>query len=1282
MAQNNDLEEEASQRNHGKPYGAKHPVPTVQGYREHRAHIKEEEEQEGKQQIAREEAGESEVGEVGKGQPGKSVNPQDETQLKSSNELYPTANRHVASQTTSAPDNPTKDHEGHGNQSSKTPVKDKRGGREGEDAKSATEEVAATVDPKKKRKIMKSKKRHGKGREVTDPVTHLPVTIHDMTDKSLDNAPENNPDPSSGGHRTATGQAGASKSQTQLDQETDELQGGHDGMRNLFPPPDFNATKNEMMETVRAALTIGLGAISGLAVAALMAISMVQSKSWILPLPSSFVVLAAALGAVGLTYGVSGYAANKVDDIFEDEVWDAAKSNEMSTDISGEQIPESVDWLNNLVTSVWPLINPDLFTSLADTLEDVMQASLPKVIRMVSVDDIGQGSEAIRILGIRWLPTGAASQSIDQDGRLSKSKGNDRQDSKEGEQQEQSIREGMEAEEGDFVNMELAFAYRTRSSGKSIKRKAKNAHLYLKFYLPGGIAVPVWVELKGIIGIMRLRLQLTPDPPFFSLCTLTFLGQPRANLSCVPLSKHNLNIMNVPLISKFVQSSVDAALAEYVAPKSLTLDLKDMLVGDDFKKDTLARGVIFVHIKKAVGFKQGDGGFGPMEGSSDAYVTVSWGKFGKALAATRVIVAENEPVWDEWAYILVSPEEINANESLRLQLWDSDKYTADDDLGRVELTLKELMHGSKTKNRMADREDGFHGEDPDEKLPGTLTWSVGWFSKVHIQQSQLDQQTVDKEIRSVEELKKQVSETAASKLREATFKDESSERHQQTVQDFKEREDEMMISAPPPDGFPSGILSVQIHNITGLEVARLNRRSNNDEDREDEAEQSDNLPDSYCTIILNHRKVYRTRTKPKNAKPFFNAGTERFVSDWQTTEVMVSVRDSREAENDPLLGIVYLPLRRVFQKRSQIMETFPLAGGIGHGRIRISMVWRSVELKLEPQLRGWEYGTLEVKAPIKAKGSFGADSIDQCKLKLKTKLGSAKMYSSDDGWRPKKQDQSSLFLGVTKRYASPLTIEFRQKSVMSDNTPAIAVLWMNEIPDEEEKTVTLKVWHGGKDQLKRARSCAEYAGLKEGEEPIGEIELTLRLWRGLSGYHKSYASKSRNHDMRDVMEVLDTINDEKMTADEAEDDDIMTDSDSDSEPDYDKLSSTTSDKRSSQEEIEKRKMLRKADADSSSSEDDGSGKAVKKLPGKIKQRASSLLSGPSGSEDDGSRGPLAQVQDYKKHHKQLHRSHKGVMQWKTARTLDWMAGKANMSKGRLGDVFKHGEKEAGIETEV
>ena len=290
---------------------------------------------------------------------------------------------------------------------------------------------------------------------------------------------------------------------------------------------------------------------------------------------------------------------------------------------------------------------------------------------------------------------------------------------------------------------------------------------------------------------MRMRLQLCPDPPFFALCTITLLGQPKADLSCVPLTKKGLNIMDLPIISSFVQSSIDAALAEYVAPKSLTLDLQDMLVGDDFKKDTTARGVVMVRIKRARGFKESDASIGRLKfGSSDPYIAVGWAKFGKPVWTTRVIVDEMEPVWEETTFILVGPEELNAEERLRVQLWDSDRTSADDDLGRIEVDLKELMHSTHSKGKMWDRHDGFLSEDSDEKMPGSLEWSVGYYAKTRIQEEQLQRQSEDTEINTIQQLKNSVLDETEQKMREATEKNESLEIDQQKAQDLKNREGE------------------------------------------------------------------------------------------------------------------------------------------------------------------------------------------------------------------------------------------------------------------------------------------------------------------------------------------------------------------------------------------------------------------------------------------------------------------------------------------------------------
>lgn len=1308
MSNPGDFNQEDGHMKYGGAYTPSHPVPTIQKYREERGEL--ESNVKKREDVQGENGEEEEEGTFHRAENAvKKIFGHGHVE-KISGDPYPSQNRHAMSDSNNPPPIPNKEAKDPSEPPQAPPKDDRKTSREGDkhhkdggQPQTASQAAASHSDPREKRKAMKHMKRDDGGREVTDPVTHLPIIIHDSTGKDLKKAPENEPAAGSG-HRTETGLTGASKSDSQLDEETREAQEGHGMMQRLFPPPNFDQTQSEMMRTYRFAATIGIGSAVICATLVLVAAQLLSltgsqrqedgSGKWrMVFIPASITVTLSALFGGLVVWGVGEWLNKRVQEIWEDAVWDSSRASEGREIEDHDKIPESTQWLNALFASVWPLINPDLFTSLADTLEDVMQASLPKLVRMISVEDLGQGSEALRILGVRWLPTGASSRSVDADGNLkSKSDANDRtapgegeiqqdiegspaQDgeckSKAQEQEQENVASGMEAEQGDFVNMEIAFAYRASSTGKSLRTKSKNAHLYLKFYLPGSIALPVWVEMRGIIGTMRVRLQLTPDPPFFSLATITFLGQPKADLSCVPLNKHSLNIMDLPLISSFVQSSIDAALAEYVAPKSLTLDLKDMLVGDDFKKDTLAHGVVVVRIKKARDFKEGDGSLGPLKkGSSDAYVTTGWGKFGKPVASTRIIVGNQEPVWDEYAYVLVGTEEINAQEMLRIQLWDSDRTTADDDLGRVEVDLKELMKSPKTKKIMCDREDRLRGPDGDEEMPGTLYWSVGYFAKAHITAEQLAAQTEEPDVNSVEDLQKKVARTAELKLREATEKDESREISQQKVQDLKEREDALIISSPPLKEYPSGIVSIQIHQITGLELEQLNKNRSSKKtisESDEEDEDADDLPSAYCTIVLNHRKIFKTRTKPKNSKPFFNAGCERFIRDWHSTELMISVRDARVHENDPLLGIVYLPLSRLFDKRSQIVDTFPLVGGIGYGRARISLVFRSIELQAPRELLGWEYGTLEI-IRVEA-GDNLADDLRNTKTKFGSSIASAKMapdHENKGHWKPK-HHKNAILIPVKKRYSTPLMVEFYRSAMISDSTPAFAVLWLKDIPDEEELTVTMQVWKGSKDGIQRARSCAGYEGMGENEKPIGELKVTLKFWRGLSGYHKGLARRGQEADLRDVMEVLDTANDNKegkgQDGDEAE-----LDGGRDGSGDTDTSSSSSS---SSSDD----------DDDDDAADPEAVKHGVKKSASAIKDKVMDVTGGRNDPED-GKRGPSAQLQDYKAHHKSLHRRHRGLMQWKGVRTVDWMAGKASRGKEKVEGLFRHDDREPGIETEV
>lgn len=543
--QDQTFDEDVERRSYTKPHSGKHPIPTVQKYRAHRRELEDQlertqEAQEGPEDASRPKRALNSVKHIFR----------NEDKAESRHEPYPATNRHyVVSPDGRRDSGPVDDEGGKPNAVDDGVRQDAQQQNDGQDEqqkqqdKSATEHAASTTDPKAKRKAMKKASRQTGGREVTDPVTHLPLVIHDQTEKDLQAAPENEPEPGEH-HTTATGPQAASKSDEELQEESEMVQRGFNGVQRLFPPPEFGILKKNLADAYQRTVKTGLTVIGTLAALPFLVSSMSSQGRWIPPLSTIISVCGILSVTLGTAWGMGKWVSKKVSEIVDDETWDSSRREEQAVLDSDTELPESVQWLNSMLSSIWPLINPDLFASLIDQIEDVMQASLPKVVKMVSIDDMGQGNQSLRILGVRWLPSGAAGQTVGSGGQLddTEKKGkSDRTDpenaqaseteelrekdlqnggegkdddkdegkSKQDEQDEVAIREGMEAEEGDFVNLEMALAYRSRASGKSMREKAKSAHLFLKFYSVGGIAFPVWVEVRGFIATMRLRLQLT-----------------------------------------------------------------------------------------------------------------------------------------------------------------------------------------------------------------------------------------------------------------------------------------------------------------------------------------------------------------------------------------------------------------------------------------------------------------------------------------------------------------------------------------------------------------------------------------------------------------------------------------------------------------------------------------------------------------------------------------------------------------------------------------------------
>lgn len=81
---------------------------------------------------------------------------------------------------------------------------------------------------------------------------------------------------------------------------------------------------------------------------------------------------------------------------------------------------------------------------------------------------------------------------------------------------------------------------------------------------------------------------MTSQPPFVKNVTFTLMGLPQIKVSAVPMTERGINVLNLPLVSGFVNNSIAAAANEYVAPKSMMLDVGKLLVGDNIKKGLAA----------------------------------------------------------------------------------------------------------------------------------------------------------------------------------------------------------------------------------------------------------------------------------------------------------------------------------------------------------------------------------------------------------------------------------------------------------------------------------------------------------------------------------------------------------------------------------------------------------------------------------------------------------------------------------------------------------------------
>ncbi|KAG8739889.1 hypothetical protein FRC10_005023 [Ceratobasidium sp. 414] len=512
--------------------------------------------------------------------------------------------------------------------------------------------------------------------------------------------------------------------------------------------------------------------------------------------------------------------------------------------------------------------------------------------------------------------------------------------------------------------------------------------------------------------------------------------------------------MNLPLVSTFISNSLNTAVAEYVAPKSLKLDVQRLISGDDVKRDTDAIGVIIVTIHRAVGLKAGDLG-----GRSDPYVTLTFARLGKPLFSTRII-SGCSPVWEETAMVLVGPDATAVREKLSFQIWDSDRVSADDVLGTVEIDIATLIKNKNQSRRSAEQIKGDKG---------ALEFTVGFYEK----EAPNPAFRAPKWKKSLAEHPDKVGNDNNPDLSPDSTDDSRPVDDNEYIRPDNALNDieAAVITCAPDPGLPSGILFIQVHELrdVGFKLTkgtkRRGRGPGDDEVMEEEA--GEGLPSAYCAVLVNDQKVYKTRVKPITATPFFNAATERFCKDWRRAHITIVTRDSRMRENNPIIGTAMIKVHNI---KASPDEEHPQ---ITDAHIRVCT----------------------------------AASSEKVSRNVAEQQGDGSVE-----WSP--GDNASLQFPVQKRFGSAVILGFKTKRTLDigpKKQTGLAVLWLRDLVDNERTTMRVALWDvaGGSTKYLEQNYVAPLSGNNSlapvgghNAKQIGVVELDVTMVAGLTDAHQ------------------------------------------------------------------------------------------------------------------------------------------------------------------------------------
>ena len=169
------------------------------------------------------------------------------------------------------------------------------------------------------------------------------------------------------------------------------------------------------------------------------------------------------------------------------------------------------------------------------------------------------------------------------------------------------------------------------------------------------------------------------------------------------------------------------------------------------------------------------------------------------------------------------------------------------------------------------------------------------------------------------------------------------------------------------------------------------------------------------------------------------------------------------------------------------------------------MLFKAVDAQLPPNMLGWDTGTVEILRPIEvtinaehqSSVSLGSQTLVVTTTDSTEKIG--KPVGSGDNTRVI-WDVGTVRLPVYSRYASSLIFEIGAKGgfgPMKGQPAAMAVVWLQEIPDDEEVPVKIAILVSKDLRKLRQNYLNEHTPKHHDFKSVGWLTTTIRIDRGL-----------------------------------------------------------------------------------------------------------------------------------------------------------------------------------------